>query len=90
MFSYKFWLKIRNYANKKLKAKFLNKYKHDRRCPKCLTWLSETDGALEVISDETKLKEYIICKKCKTKTVWYLDSILPYSATFLDDIHWKE
>ena len=70
-----FWEWLRDYATKKIREDYVNKYHHDRKCPQCDTWISETDGCDSVESDsETTSVEFMICKKCGHKSKWLMDA----------------
>jgi hypothetical protein len=70
-----FWLWLRKYANKKVKKQYMEKWKHDRKCPQCNTWLSEVGGAEKFWAEGDY--DYMVCKKCHMTSKWDCRGMLP-------------
>jgi len=64
----KFWLRIREFANNKVKKIYIKKFHFNIKCPKCETWTSEVNGVkdLEYEGDYN----LVTCNKCNQVTRW--------------------
>lgn len=65
----RFWEWLRSVANNRVRERYMDRHGHDRRCPRCDTWTSEVNGALEV-RDEGNGFEVMLCKRCRTWSRW--------------------
>ena len=70
-----FWGHVRKYANEKVKEQYIKKHRHDRKCPRCNTWISEV-GGYKSLSD-WGIKQLMTCEKCEYISVWDMTTFLP-------------
>lgn len=84
----KFWVRLRAYANKKVRQHHISKTKYDLKCNKCNTWTSEVGGwaNLSGISTDNKLFKYMKCNRCGHISKWDCTGIGP---TLIHENHKK-
>jgi hypothetical protein len=76
--SERFWLAVREFANKRVRAAYMAKICHDRQCERCNTWTSEVGGCLKLIDDPADDRyELMTCKRCKHVSRWDCAGMLP-------------
>jgi len=68
-----FWERVRDYANNKVKEQYMRKFRHDRKCPRCSTWISEVGGCAGV-EDVTSVLQEMGCKRCGYVSTWDLST----------------
>ena len=76
-----FWEKLRHYANKKVKRQYMDRVRHDRKCPNCKLWTSEVGGAYKVDYTENGHIQTMTCRQCGYTSRWNCAAMVP----FLDD-----
>jgi predicted RNA-binding Zn-ribbon protein involved in translation (DUF1610 family) len=74
MFSKKFWFKVIEYAESKIRE--INREEHgtDQKCPKCGTWQSLCNGW-----DDHRIEgpfDFLTCAKCGQTTRWINHGII--------------
>ncbi len=65
----KFWERVRQFANGRVRAAYMRRHCHERRCPNCQVWTSEVDGARDV-RDEGDGFEVMQCNQCQAWSRW--------------------
>lgn len=77
-----FWEKVRHYANRKVKRQYMDKFRHDRKCPNCKLWTSEVGGAYKIDYTDNDHVEVMTCRQCNYKSRWDCSSgFMTLSAT---------
>ena len=71
----RFWERVREYANKKVREHYMNRVRHDRQCERCNTWTSEVGGCAKI--EVYDYRELMTCKKCKHVSVWDCRGMIP-------------
>ncbi|MEE9532714.1 MAG: hypothetical protein V3W52_17180 [Syntrophobacteria bacterium] len=74
----RFWERLREYANNKVREHYMNTVRHDRKCVRCNTWTSEVGGAAKLEQDDDY--DYMTCKKCGYVSKWDCRGMLPILA----------
>ena len=71
---YRFWLWLREYSNKKVRKHYMLVSNIDLKCPKCHTWISETDGP-ETLADDLDNPGLVRmqCARCGGSSWWDFD-----------------
>ena len=79
--SYKFWNWVSRWASRLSHKAWMEKQRHDRKCPNCLRWYSAT-GSWEQMPTPTvdPLEDKTTCLECEAVTTWRHDSMLPRSV----------
>lgn len=78
----RFWRALRDFAAAKAEAAYMERVKHQRQCPRCRTWTSETDGAASYRDDGQGWHSFMTCRKCGHESRWNMGWMLPV----LDDL----
>jgi hypothetical protein len=73
----RFWTWLRDFANHRVRAAYMRKVGHDRKCPQCKTWTSEVDGARQVL-DDGPMDQVMQCNRCRTWSRWGMETMIPY------------
>jgi hypothetical protein len=65
----RFWRWLSAYSMTKAREAYMAKAFHDRRCPNCLRWTSETAGALahREVGPE---RDAMTCRGCGAESEW--------------------
>ncbi len=72
-----FWEKVRAYANEQVKRQYMERFKHDRKCPNCKIWVSEVGGAYKVDYTESDHIEKMTCRQCGSSSKWDCSGMIP-------------
>lgn len=72
-----FWEKVRYYANKKVRRQYMDRVRHDRKCPNCKLWTSEVGGAYKVDYSELEHVEVMTCRHCGYASRWDCRGMIP-------------
>ena len=72
-----FWEKVRHYANEKVRREYMDRVRHDRKCPNCKLWTSEVGGACKVDYSELEHVEVMTCRHCGYKSRWDCRGMVP-------------
>lgn len=71
------WEKIRHFANEKVKRKYMNRVRHDRKCPNCKMWTSEVGGCCSIDYSNDDHIEIMKCRQCGYKSKWDCRGMVP-------------
>ena len=77
VYLYRFWIWLRKYSNCRVRRHYMNIYRHDRKCERCETWLSEVDGAKNIDFSLCGWFEYLTCKRCNHVSKWDCRGMIP-------------
>ncbi|CAO4179120.1 hypothetical protein [Methylorubrum populi] len=89
MASLEFWTRVRAFANGKVREAWMNRYGHERRCPVCDRWTSETGGARSIRQDGD-WHEIMTCDGCGGESRWDCRGMLPELALPDAPMPWEE
>lgn len=64
-----FWERVRDFANRRVRAAYMERARHERCCPCCKTWTSEVRGCAD-LRDEGNGFEVMQCNRCGTWSRW--------------------
>lgn len=67
-----FWTRVREYANAKVRDAYMARYFHERCCPNCHRWTSETGGA-SACRDDGPLHDIMTCSACGHESRWRVE-----------------
>lgn len=78
--AFRFWTWVRDLAIRRLRDAYMRQYYHERRCPVCTTWTSETGGSKAVLDDGDRY-QLMQCARCDGWSRWdMVISMLPMLA----------
>ena len=72
----RFWLWLREYANRKIRKRYMDRVRHDRKCERCATWTSEVGGCKEIVDNGDF--QLMTCKKCGHISKWNCTAMVPF------------
>ena len=79
---YGFWNRVCEFAEKRRRNAWMDERGHDRRCPNCRRWYSETGTWLDDHPESgTRDADVMRCSGCGHLTVWDMRMMMPMVST---------
>lgn len=73
--TYKFWRKIRDYSQQKMKQEYNS---GDLKCSNCKRWTHEVGGCKDFYQYD-KMNDVMVCNQCGYESMWFMGAMMPIS-----------